>query len=156
METNTSTQRVNFTTRPAHYHHWKLDIEGPVAWLRMKVSEDWDLGYRIARKFKIGFVAEPLLNYRNHTAAAHLNVENMERGMLMFYEKAFATDDPEILKVRRQAYANFHRVMAGSYFHSGRISKFVSHAAKSIWMQPGNLEYFLRFPMRRLAVSRGR
>ena len=49
METNTSTQRVNFTTRPAHYHHWKLDIEGPVAWLRMKVSEDDGLrpGYKL-------------------------------------------------------------------------------------------------------------
>ena len=40
METNTSPQRVGFTTRPEQYHHWKLDIEGPVAWLRMKVSED--------------------------------------------------------------------------------------------------------------------
>ncbi len=123
---------------------------------RMKVSEDWDFGYRIARRFKIGFVAEPLLNYRNHNAAAHLNIENMERGMLMFYEKAFATNDPEILKLRHQAYANFHRVMAGSYFHSGRISKFFSHAAKSIWLRPGNVEYFLRFPVRRIAVSRDR
>jgi benzoyl-CoA-dihydrodiol lyase len=49
METNTSTQRVGFTTRPAQYHHWKLDIEGPVAWLRMKVSEDDGLrpGYKL-------------------------------------------------------------------------------------------------------------
>ncbi len=49
METNTSTQRVNFTTRPAQYHHWKLDLEGPVAWLRMKVSEDDGLrpGYKL-------------------------------------------------------------------------------------------------------------
>jgi benzoyl-CoA-dihydrodiol lyase len=49
METNTSTQRVGFTTRPGQYHHWKLDIEGPVAWLRMKVSEDDGLrpGYKL-------------------------------------------------------------------------------------------------------------
>ena len=49
METNTSTQRVGFTTRPEQYHHWKLDIEGPVAWLRMKVSEDDGLrpGYKL-------------------------------------------------------------------------------------------------------------
>ena len=116
---------------------------------RMKVGEDWDFCYRVARLFKIGFVAEPLLNYRSHDAAAHHNVENMERGMLMFYEKAFAVDDPEILKLRRRAYGNFHRVMAGSYLHSGRIGKFLEHAAKSIWMRPRNLEYFLRFPLRR-------
>jgi benzoyl-CoA-dihydrodiol lyase len=49
METNTSTQRVGFTTGPEQYHHWKLDIEGPVAWLRMKVSEDDGLrpGYKL-------------------------------------------------------------------------------------------------------------
>lgn len=116
---------------------------------RMKVGEDWDFCYRVARLFKIAFVDEPLVNYRNHDAAAHRNVENMERGMLLFYEKAFATNNPEILKLRRRAYGNFHKVMAGSYLHSGRIGKFFSHAAKSIWMRPRNLEYFLRFPLRR-------
>lgn len=119
---------------------------------RMKVGEDWDFCYRVARSFKIGFVAEPLVNYRNHLAAAHRNVENMESGMLMFYEKAFATDDPAILKLQRRAYGNFHRVMAGSYFDSGRMGKFLSHAAKSIWMRPRNLEYFFRFPIRRFAA----
>jgi glycosyltransferase involved in cell wall biosynthesis len=123
---------------------------------RMKVGEDWDFCYRVARLFKVGFVPEPLVNYRSHNAAAHHNVENMERGMLMFYEKAFATDDPQILKLRRRAYGNFHRVMAGSYLYSGRIGKFLSHAAKSIWMRPGNLEYFLRFPMRRFGARYGR
>ena len=121
---------------------------------RMKVGEDWDFCYRVARSFQIAFVAEPLVNYRNHNAAAHRNVENMERGMLLFYKKAFATDDPEILKLRRRAYGNFHKVMAGSYLHSRRIGKFLSHAAKSIWMRPGNLEYFFRFPMRRVAAAR--
>lgn len=106
---------------------------------RMKVSEDWDFCYRVARLFKVGFVAEPLLNYRSHNASAHHNLENMERGMLMFYEKAFATDDPEILRLRRRAYGNFHKIMAGSYLHSGRVGKFLWHAAKSIWMRPANL-----------------
>lgn len=121
---------------------------------RMKVGEDWDFCYRVARLFKIGFVPEPLVNYRNHSAAAHHNVENMERGMSIFYEKAFATRDPRILKLRRRAYGNFHRVMAASYLHSGRLGKFLSHAAKSIWMRPGNLEYFLRFRMRMLSADR--
>jgi glycosyltransferase involved in cell wall biosynthesis len=121
---------------------------------RMKVGEDWDFCYRVARLFKVAFVAEPLINYRNHKAASHRNVDNMERGMLLFYEKAFATDDPEILKLRRRAYGNFHKVMAGSYFHSGRIGKFCAHASKSIWMRPRNLEYFLRYPMRKLGPGR--
>jgi len=49
METNVSTPRVRFSTEPARYHHWKLDIKGPVAWLRMNVSEDDGLrpGYKL-------------------------------------------------------------------------------------------------------------
>jgi glycosyltransferase involved in cell wall biosynthesis len=119
---------------------------------RMKVSEDWDFCYRVARRFKVAFVAEPLVNYRVHGAAAHLNVENMEQGLLMFYEKAFT--DPTVARWRRHAYGNFHKVMAGSYYHSGRIGKSLSHAARSIWLRPTNAAYFFGYPARRLATGR--
>lgn len=119
---------------------------------RMKVGEDWDFCYRVARKFKVGFVPEPLVNYRSHDAAAHRNVGNMERGMLVFYEKAFA--EPDVASLRRRAYGNFHRVMAGSYFRVGQYRKFASHAVKSIWMRPANLGYFIEFPQRRARVKR--
>jgi glycosyltransferase involved in cell wall biosynthesis len=117
---------------------------------RLKCGEDWDLCYRIARKYQVGFVPEPLVNYRIHGAAAHHNVENMELGMGMFYEKAFATDDPEVLKLKRRAYGNYHRVMAGSYLHAGRWGKFVEHSAKSLLNRPSNIGYFLAYPLRRL------
>ncbi len=117
---------------------------------RMKCGEDWDLCYRISRRYKVGFVAEPLVNYRSHRAAAHHNVDNMERGMGMFYEKAFATGDPGVMRLKRRAYGNYHRVLAGSYLHAGRWGKFVEHSAKSILNRPGNLGYFLAFPLRRL------
>jgi len=32
--------RVPFSTHPSRYKHWKLEIDGPVAWLKMDVSED--------------------------------------------------------------------------------------------------------------------
>jgi glycosyltransferase involved in cell wall biosynthesis len=116
---------------------------------RLKCGEDWDLCYRIARRYKVGFVPEPLVNYRIHGAAAHHNVENMELGMGMFYEKAFATDDPEVLKLKRRAYGNYHRVMAGSHLHAGRWGKFVEHSAKSLLNRPSNIGYFLAYPLRR-------
>jgi len=117
---------------------------------RLKCGEDWDLCYRIARRYKVGFVPEPLVNYRIHGAAAHHNVENMELGMGMFYEKAFATDDPGVLRLKRRAYGNYHRVMAGSYLHAGRWGKFVEHSAKSLLNRPSNIGYFLGYPLRRL------
>ena len=108
---------------------------------QMKVGEDWDFCYRVARRFKVSFVPEPLVNYRIHGAAAHRNVSEMERGMSHFYKKAFA--DPTVAHLRRRAYGNFHKVMAGSYFHSGEYRKFISHSIKSIWMRPWNLGHFL-------------
>jgi glycosyltransferase involved in cell wall biosynthesis len=114
---------------------------------RMKCSEDWDFCYRVAREVNVGFVPEALVNYRLHSAAAHRNVREMERGMSLFYEKAFA--DPSVSDLRRRAYGNFHKVMAGSYFRNGDYVKFVSHSVRSIWMRPGNLRYFAEFPFRK-------
>jgi len=115
----------------------------------MKVGEDWDFCYRMARKFKVGFVPEALVNYRSHSASAHRNVNEMERGMTRFYKKAFDSADAETLKLKSRAYGNFHRVMAGSYWHSGRIGKFAAHAAKSLWYCPAGIGYFAAFPLRR-------
>ncbi len=49
METNTTTERIRFTTHPSRYKHWKLEIDGPVAWLKMNVNEDEGLrpGYKL-------------------------------------------------------------------------------------------------------------
>lgn len=122
---------------------------------RMKVGEDWDFCYRVARKFKVGFVPEPLVNYRIHSDAAHNNVYEMERGVRHFYEKAFA-DGGEVLKLRRRAYGNSHRILAGSYFAAGNYSAFVRHAFQSIWHRPSALAYFLGFPARRLKNGKKR
>jgi len=42
-------ERIHFNTHPDRYHHWKLEVEGPVAWLRMNVQEDEPLrpGYQL-------------------------------------------------------------------------------------------------------------
>ncbi|HQU91579.1 MAG TPA: glycosyltransferase family A protein [Pyrinomonadaceae bacterium] len=117
---------------------------------RMKVGEDWDFCYRVARKYKVGFVAEPLVNYRSHGAAAHHNVDNMERGMAIFYEKAFDTEDADVLALKDRALGNYHKVMSGSYFQAGRFGKFASHAVRSIVHRPANIGYFLSYPLRRL------
>ena len=117
---------------------------------RMKVGEDWDFCYRVARKYKVGFVAEPLVNYRSHGAAAHHNVDNMERGMAMFYEKAFDTEDADVLALKDRALGNYHKVMSGSYLQAGRFGKFASHAVRSIVHRPANIGYFLSYPLRRL------
>ena len=120
----------------------------------MKVGEDWDFCYRVARKFKVRFVPEPLVNYRSHATAAHRNVAEMERGMSRFYEKAFSTNDESVLKLKSRAYGNFHKVMAGSYFHAADYKNFARHAVRSVFRRPGNLGHFLKFPVRRFLAPK--
>ena len=108
----------------------------------MKVGEDWDLCYRVARRWKVGFVPEALLNYRSHAAGAHRNVREMERGMGRFYEKAFAEGDPAVTALRRRAMGNYHKVLAGSYYQAGDLGAFARHSLLSVWNRPGNVGYF--------------
>jgi len=116
----------------------------------LKVGEDWDFCYRIARKFKIGFVPELLVDYRNHGKNAHFNVKEMERSMKIFYEKAFKTNDENILRLRRQSYGNFHKVLAGSYFYSKDYASFVKNGFKSLYYEPKIFTHFLTYPVRLL------
>lgn len=120
----------------------------------MKVGEDWDFCYRVARKYRVGFVREALVDYRSHASAAHRDVAEMERGMARFYEKAFGGGDPDILKLKRRSYGNFYRVISGSYFQAGEYGAFFRTAAKSIWHRPAGIAYFAAFPFRRLKRRR--
>ncbi len=49
METQASNDRIRFAAHPSTYKHWKLEIDGPVAWLKMDVHEDDGLrpGYKL-------------------------------------------------------------------------------------------------------------
>jgi glycosyltransferase involved in cell wall biosynthesis len=116
----------------------------------LMTSADWDFYYRVCRKNEAVFIAEPLLRYRIHGSNMHSNVPRMEREMKHFYTKAFANGDPHIQSLKWHAKGNYHRVLAGSYFHAGEYSAFVSHAARSLWYRPAGMLYFMGFPLRRL------
>src|SRR6266480_4614865 len=99
---------------------------------RLPPSEDWDFSYRIAARYRIGYVAEPLIRYRQHGAGIHLNIPKMERSMLIALEKAFASADPEVQALRNYSYGHLHRILAGCYFRARRPRDFVRHMFKSL------------------------
>ncbi len=107
--------------------------------VNIKVAEDWDFCYRVARIGKVGFVPEALYNYRMHSDGAHFDVEKLKYGMTIFYEKAFDTNDRDVLKYRRRALGNFHKVIAGSYLQSGQYGKFLPHLIKSVIYRPSQV-----------------
>lgn len=116
----------------------------------MHPSEDWEFCYRVARNFKLAYLPEVLVEYRNHGDNGHLKIPRFERAMLLVYEKTFRDCSPEIQELKRQAYGNLHTILAGSYFQTRNYRQFIKHSLKSFWLTPQNIAYFAKFPFRKL------
>jgi glycosyltransferase involved in cell wall biosynthesis len=114
----------------------------------LATAADWDLFYRLSCLYPIGFVPEVLLTYRFHNSNMSSNVQRMEREMMRGYQKAFQEKNEKVQKIRRTAYGNLHKVLAGSYFHAREYGHFLKHSVQSIWLHPRNLGYFCAFPLR--------
>lgn len=116
----------------------------------LSTSADWDLYYRIARRYRVGFVPEALVRYRVHSGNMHRNVHVMARDMLKAYANAFSERDSELQRVRHLAYGRLHSMLAGSFFRAGEYGLFLRHALASVAWQPKRLGYFAGYPARAL------
>ena len=119
-------------------------------------SEDWELMFRAARSFRIGFVPEPLVLYRQHPGNAHRDIPRQERSMMLSLGKVFAGGDPGLRRLKRRSYATVHGWLAGSYWEIGDRSSFARHAVRAAWLHPPIVGYFAAFPLRRMSRLPGR
>jgi len=119
-------------------------------------TEDWDFCYRVARRHRIGYVAAPLVLYRQHGFGVHLDIPRLETSWLRALDKAFAGTDGDLQHLRRHSYGRVHRILAGCYFHARRPGQFLRHAARSLRHDPRNLAYFAAYPLRVAARAAGR
>jgi glycosyltransferase involved in cell wall biosynthesis len=115
---------------------------------RLQPSEDWDFCYRVATRYRAGFVAEVLVRYRQHGTGIHLNIPRMENGMLLALEKAFRSPEPAVQSLRNHSYGRIHRILAGCYFQRHDTRRFFRHLFRSIRYDPRNLAYFAAWPFR--------
>ncbi len=120
----------------------------------LSTSADWDLYFRISSSFSVGFIGEPLLKYRLHGANMHSNIPRMESEMLSAYRKVFTENGRDGRFDKGKAYGSLFRVLAGSYFRSGKYGDFLRTAAKSVWYRPAGIGYFAAFPLRRFGKQR--
>lgn len=117
---------------------------------RMSTAADWDFSYRIASRYKIGFVTERLVLYRMHGSNMHGNVAAMEHDMILSLNNAFAHG---AAGSGREGYGNVYKTLAGSYFRSGNFPAFLRTAALGVYYRPANLAYFAGFPLRKIFRS---
>lgn len=119
---------------------------------QLTTSADWDLWRRIACRYEIRLLPEPLTRYRFHPRSMHRQVDVFERDMMRCFEKAFL--DPyaaAILPLRRRAYSGLFLNLSGSYLQAGQPTRSVQFALRSVIQWPGSLGYILSFPIRRLS-----
>ena len=114
---------------------------------RMRVSEDWDFCYRVATRYRIGFVAEALVHQARHASGLQNDIAKMEHGMLLALEKAFA--DPAVRSLRRHTYGRLHCILSGCYFEQRQWGAFLRHFVKSVRWDWRNVGYFVAYPLRR-------
>lgn len=119
-------------------------------------SEDWDLFYRIARRYEVLFVPEILVKYRRHGGNQSLRLAKIARASLRIMDKTFASGDPEIAPLKRRAYGNLHSVLAGSFFGARQWGHFVRHTILCLLFTPERLRHFLAYPWRWLRRRRAR
>jgi glycosyltransferase involved in cell wall biosynthesis len=111
---------------------------------------DWDMWVRIGTRTDALYLDEPLVTYRQHAANMSRNARLLEEDSLRVLRKAFDMNGlSESLRARRrQAFGRNYRVLAGTYFQSGQVLAFMRCTALSVTLDPRQLGYFLRLPLR--------
>ena len=122
----------------------------------MSTAADWDMWRRIACRWEVDVVREPLMRYRMRPASMHRNIAVFEHDMLHGFAQMFA--DPaarEVWPLRRRAYANLYLMLSGSHLEAGHTGQAIAYAWRSIAWSPASLGYIAALPWRRLRRTLG-
>ena len=117
---------------------------------RLSTSADWDLSLRIATRYPIEFISEPLVLYTLHGGGMHLNIATMEHDTRLAFQKAFASAPETFAPLRREALSRLYMILGASYFTNGNPRRGTRLIAKSILYRPERALYVFGYPVRRL------
>jgi glycosyltransferase involved in cell wall biosynthesis len=115
-------------------------------------SEDWLMTFQLVAAGTLSAISDPLVHYRVHQANLSSSADRLETEMLRAYGEVFSDDrmPEDVRRLRRKAYANLHRMLAGAYFAERNLGAFIREALVSVRTHPSTLPYFLSTPIRRL------
>jgi glycosyltransferase involved in cell wall biosynthesis len=114
-------------------------------------AEDWLMIFRLLERGALTTIPDVLVQYRVHGGNYSAGAARLEADILHAFNRIYSDPavQPRVKRLRRRAYANLHRMLAGSYYVEGRYREFGRHVAKSIAWHPSTLSYFLATPVRR-------
>jgi glycosyltransferase involved in cell wall biosynthesis len=119
---------------------------------RLSTSADWAVMYRLVARGRMAAMPDCLVEYRVHDENMSSNIGRFDQDMFRAFGEVFdgAGHGPPVASLKPRAYANLHRMVAGSYFVDGRFRPFLRHAWQAVRTHPSVLPYFLALPARRL------
>lgn len=118
-------------------------------------THDWDLWLRLAEKFKVVFINEPLSNYRVHSgnvSKTRSHRGEKEKYILKLLDRVFSRDDlPETLRMEKdRIYAKAWLDIAEGYRVIQRYDDMYRCVKKTLSL---SRNFFLFLPYRRLLLS---
>ncbi len=111
----------------------------------LSTAADWDLWIRIAQKFMIARIAEPLLKYRMHDHNMHKNISLQERETNTILGKFFSAGSlaGKYRAIRRRSISNAYLMLAKSHFKCRSYANSLKALAISLVHYPQNLAHIL-------------
>jgi glycosyltransferase involved in cell wall biosynthesis len=115
---------------------------------QLRAAENWDLWIRIAEKFAVDYVDEPLINYRVHDSNMSRDESRMREATSALLRKHFASPpspDTPRHAAYLEAYANFYYRWGADMFASGDYSECRKKLRKCWEYAPGYRDSRIRY-----------
>jgi glycosyltransferase involved in cell wall biosynthesis len=114
-------------------------------------AEDWLMIFRLVERGTLTTIPDVLVQYRVHGGNTSASASRLEADMVQVFDRIYsdAAVQPGVQRLRRRAYSNLHRMLAGAYYVERKFRPFGRHVAKSIAWHPSTIPYFLATPVRR-------
>jgi glycosyltransferase involved in cell wall biosynthesis len=125
---------------------------------RLRGPEDSDLAWRLAARFPIAAVREPLCRYRRHPGQRTSDPPSYARDLKIFLDKAFSSEllPPELKRLKRPAFAKHTLELAYTDAKRRRL-RCLTRLLRAFYLSPPTtvrwLAPFVRTRARRIAGS---
>ena len=100
--------------------------------------EDTDFFWRVASRYAVDFVDEPLVSYRQHSGNAHVNVDRMAQAWIALYDKALRTPvvRAQGLVFRARCRGRLFYMLSGDYARQHRWGRAALYAIRALLAWP--------------------
>jgi glycosyltransferase involved in cell wall biosynthesis len=99
----------------------------------LTIGEDWEFYLRLAARWSFVMVPKHQIFYRQSSGAASSKIEEIERQMLVMFEKTFQTAPPEYQYLRNHSLAWLYEYCTQQYLQYSTDLSGINKAGQKLW-----------------------